>query len=480
MMSRAIGLCFVTLVTMAFWAGCGSDGGKKILPPEDEAPRITAVNPDSAAVGDTIEVLGTRFGPAVGTSQVLLGALAATISSWTDTRILAVVPVGAQSGNIRVVAGGLTSNAVPFEVGSILPPLITALNPDSAAVGDTIEILGSRFGSPGASSQVLFGTLAASTPTWTDTRILAEVPVGAQSGSVQVVVDGLASNAKSFQVGSVLPPLIATLNPDSGAVGDTIEILGSRFGGPGVASRVLFGAIVASTPTWTDTRILAEVPVGAQTGNVQVSVGEMTSNTKPFRVLVEPPPTITIDRLVPARTVAADTVNVVGLGFGETQGTGRVTFAGPAGARIEAPVLSWNATEIRVLVPGDVVDGPVLVAVGGGSSNGATFARAPRLISYTIDLIPLFQVKGCVDCHSGPAAQNDLHLDSAKAVMSGESFHGPVVLRRDGAHSILYLKTTANAPFGSRMPLGCSGPGCVSAADGLMITDWIDQGTRDN
>jgi hypothetical protein len=477
MMARAIGFCFVTLVTMAFWAGCGSDGGKKILPPEDESPRITAVNPDSAAIGDTIEVLGTRFGPAVETSRVLFGPFPATISTWTDTRILAVVPVGAQSGSIRVVAGGLTSNAVPFEVGSVLPPLISALNPDSAAVGDTIEILGLRFGSAGAGSQVLFGTLAASTPTWTDTRILAVVPVGAQSGSVQVVVDGLASNAKSFQVGSVLPPLIATLNPDSGRVGDTIEILGSRFGGTGVAIRVLFGALAASTPTWTDTRILAVVPTGAQTGNVQVAVGDVTSNTKPFRVVVEPPPVITIDRLIPARTVVADTVNVVGSGFGATQETGQVTFAGPAGARIEATVLAWSETEIRVLVPGGIADGFVLVAVGGTPSNGATFSPAPRLISYTDDLVPLFHAKGCISCHGG---QNNLHLDSAKAAVSGESDHGPVVLVRDGANSILYLKTTATPPFGDRMPLGCSGQVCVSAADGLLITDWIDQGARDN
>jgi hypothetical protein len=184
-----------------------------------------------------------------------------------------------------------------------------------------------------------------------------------------------------------------------------------------------------------------------------------------------------ISTLVPTRTVAADTVQVIGSGFGVAQDVGMVTFAGAADSRIGAAVVSWSDSEIRALVPTDAVDGAVLVVLGSAASNGVPFSKAERLISYTDDLIPLFQVKGCADCHGGT---NNLYLDSATSATSGESDHGPVVLRRDGPHSILYLKVTANPPFGGRMPPGCSGQVCVSAADARMISDWIDQGTRDN
>jgi hypothetical protein len=287
-----------------------------------------------------------------------------------------------------------------------------------------------------------------------------------------------SDGGKKVSEPEVILPVITSLNPDSAAVGDTIEVLGSGFGSPATTSHVYFGALTAGTPNWTDTRILAAVPIGAQSGTVRVTVGDLTSNTKPFQVgSVPPPPTITIDRLVPARTVTADTVRVVGTGFGDAQGAGRITFAGAGGTRVDATVLAWGATEIHVLVPTSAADGSVIVSRGGGESNGATFSKAERLISYVDDLLPLFNVKGCADCHGGT---NNLYLDSAKAALSGESNHGPVVIPRDGEHSILYTKVTSNPPFGSRMPLGCNGQVCVSAADALMITDWIDQGARDN
>jgi hypothetical protein len=286
-----------------------------------------------------------------------------------------------------------------------------------------------------------------------------------------------SDGGKKITPPEVANPLISSLNPDSAAVGDTIEVLGSGFGDSISTNRVRFGTLDAGTPTWTDTRILAIVPTGAQSGTVQVLVGGELSNAMPFQVGSTPPPIITIDQLIPARTVAADTVRVVGSGFGATPGTGQVTFAAASQARVVATALSWSDTEIRVLVPADAVDGSVLVVTDAASSNGVDFSKAPRLISYTNDLLPLFHVKGCDGCHGGT---NNLFLESAKSALSGESDHGPVILPRDGAHSILYLKVTSNPPFGSQMPLGCSDPVCVSAAEGLMITDWIDQGARDN
>jgi hypothetical protein len=191
-----------------------------------------------------------------------------------------------------------------------------------------------------------------------------------------------------------------------------------------------------------------------------------------------PPGNPVIERLIPTRTIVADTVRVAGSGFGTEPANGAVTFAGETG-RIAAVVLTWSDAEITVLVPAATVSGPVSVRTGAVDGNGKAFSVAPNLISYMNDLIPLLTEKGCVDCHSGSFGEGSLRLESVADVLRGDSAHGPVVRRRDGPGSILVRKVLANPPFGSRMPLGCTGA-CLSDLQILVISDWIDQGTRDN
>jgi hypothetical protein len=196
--------------------------------------------------------------------------------------------------------------------------------------------------------------------------------------------------------------------------------------------------------------------------------------------LVEPASSgSTVTRLVPARTVRGDTVRVEGSGFGADEASSAVLFAGAIFWRTAAVALSWSASSVTVLVPADAVSGTVSVRVGDVEGSGIPFSVAPRLVSYAGDLLPVFTEKGCVDCHSGDFPEAHLHLDSAAGVMRGDSDHGPVVISRDGSGSILVLKISSGPPFGSRMPLGCT-QACLDEAGILEVSDWIDQGARDN
>jgi hypothetical protein len=191
-----------------------------------------------------------------------------------------------------------------------------------------------------------------------------------------------------------------------------------------------------------------------------------------------PPGTPVIHRLTPTRTIVADTVRVEGSGFGAEAANGSVTFAGDSG-RVTAGSLTWSDSTIIVLVPPAAVSGPVSVRSGAEEGAGKAFSVAPRLISYMNDLIPLLSKKGCIDCHSGPFGTNDLRLESVADILRGDSFNGPVVSRRNGPGSIIVRKVSANPPFGRRMPLGCTGA-CLTDEEALSISDWIDQGTREN
>lgn len=82
------------------------------------------------------------------------------------------------------------------------------------------------------------------------------------------------------------PPAITSVNPSSGAVGTTVTITGTAFGasqsaGTGV---VAFSGTVAPVISWSATSIVAEVPTGAATGNVVVTVLGTASNGVNFTV----------------------------------------------------------------------------------------------------------------------------------------------------------------------------------------------------
>jgi hypothetical protein len=191
------------------------------------------------------------------------------------------------------------------------------------------------------------------------------------------------------------------------------------------------------------------------------------------RATTTPVPAVTL--LVPARTVVGDTLMVNGRDFGSQQDSSAVLFVGITG-RVEATILSpgWSATSIKVLVPAGAANGPVVVRRGGVIGAGISFQVAPDVVSYTNDLLPLFELRGCASCHGGT---NGLFLDSRAAILQGNSNHGPVVTRRNGPGSVIVKKVRGTAGFGVRMPQG-SAP--LVESEILLISDWIDQGTRDN
>jgi len=107
--------------------GC-KDMGTDVLP-RATAPAITGIQPDSAAVGDTVTIDGANFGSAQGSSTVSFGsAIADTTLSWSETRIQVKVPAAAVSGSVSVTVGGVSSNAAPFKLRGAVAPGISFKN----------------------------------------------------------------------------------------------------------------------------------------------------------------------------------------------------------------------------------------------------------------------------------------------------------------------------------------------------------------
>jgi len=92
---------------------------------------------------------------------------------------------------------GTASNGSPFTVA----PTITSLNQTSGAVGASITITGTNFGTPQGASTVTFnGPQRRQRALGARPASQCLVPVGATTGNVVVNVLGTASNGSSFTI----------------------------------------------------------------------------------------------------------------------------------------------------------------------------------------------------------------------------------------------------------------------------------------
>lgn len=164
--------------------------GTAIVP--NPAPNITSLSVSSGIVGDAVTITGTGFG-ASGT--LTFNGISASALNWNTTTIQTSVPAGVPpgSGPVVVTVSGRSSPGATFTT----IPHITSLTPAGDAIGQTVTIAGTSFGSaPG--TVTFFNGVAGSTSGWADTSITVPVPAGATTGSVTVTAGGQSSNGVTF------------------------------------------------------------------------------------------------------------------------------------------------------------------------------------------------------------------------------------------------------------------------------------------
>jgi RHS repeat-associated protein len=164
------------------------------------SPHITSLSATSGAPGTLITISGSGFGLTQGASVVTFNGMTATPTSWSATSIVVPAPSGATTGNVVVTVSGVASNGISFTITSA-GPSITSLNPTSGAVGTSVTITGTNFGSSQGTSTVKFNGTAGTPTSWSATSIVVPVPSGATTGNVVVTVSGVASNGVNFTLG---------------------------------------------------------------------------------------------------------------------------------------------------------------------------------------------------------------------------------------------------------------------------------------
>jgi hypothetical protein len=141
-------------------------------------PMVTTVSPATGAVDAAITLTGYGFGGSQGNSQVTLGSLPVTVTSWANTSISGIVPTGLLPGRqkVEVVVNTASSLPVTYTVTPDARPVILSVLPLAQTVGRTVTVLGGDFGA--AQGTVSMDGLAATVAAWYPTAITFTVPVG--------------------------------------------------------------------------------------------------------------------------------------------------------------------------------------------------------------------------------------------------------------------------------------------------------------
>jgi len=104
-------------------------------------------------------------------------------------------------------------------------------------------------------------------------------------------------------------------------------------------------------------------------------------------------------------------------------------------------------------------------------------------VSFTTDIMNgIFARYRCKNCHTGGGdgkSESKLDLATYATLRQGGGRSGAaIVINGMPCESILYQKTTAQPPFGRRMPRETSS--YLTSADAHLLNDWIFEGAHEN
>lgn len=217
---------------------------------------------------ETVSILNAQTGAVLDSHM---------ISSFTSGQYL----VWNLSGNIEIqftaVAGpNAVMSGLFFSPSGSGIPSISGLSQNAGAVGASVTVLGTNFGSSGT---LAFNGTNATPTSSTSTSITAPVPVGATTGNVTVAAGGKTSNGVPFTV----VPVITGISPTSGPLSTVVQITGTGFGSTQGSTALQFNGITQAPGLWTSTQVNSDLANALVPGPVYVTIGE--SNPVVFTLL---------------------------------------------------------------------------------------------------------------------------------------------------------------------------------------------------
>lgn len=271
--------------------------------------------------------------------------------------------------------------SITRNTGGVGAPTITAFTPNTGNAGASVIVSITGTNLTGASLATNNPGILVRNVLTTPTSLTAtfQIAFTASAGAATVTVTTTTGSATtSFSV-NASAPVVSTLSPTSGPVTRLVTITGNGFSSTAALNQIRFNGILATTLSATATLLTTQVPSGATTGPVTVTVGGLASNGMTFTV---------------ANAGSPPTLTSVFPNVGSVQGGQQTTLTGTgfiAGTTVKignkaASVLTLvSATSLIVQVPASIVGlADVVVTNANGDAliqNGYTYlSGAPQKI----------------------------------------------------------------------------------------------------
>lgn len=284
--------------------------------------------------GNFITITGNGFGTtrgkvlfvgAGGTEELatladdpVVGNIDCRANVWTDKQIIAVVPSTAIDGKIIIESASGARDATDDTYGALINnfkknaidrPGLCKINPDSGQLDDVIDYSGIKLNT----AEAYFGSLSvyikASASTFTLPKNGTATVPNLRTGSTTTYVlkSNVYSNFVDFTKESEpsTGPVISSIEPPSGPIGQYVTIRGSGFGNSKGTSKVHFGDVsgpeadynfpdVCADSVWTDRQIIVKVPNPIPLGDYIITLEKdgfaaVNSGTQTFAVVAGSP-----------------------------------------------------------------------------------------------------------------------------------------------------------------------------------------------
>lgn len=196
--------------------------------------QLISFSPDTAAIGDTITIIGKNFTGTTNNLTVSFGSTTtsivdvktATINNVVNTTIRALVPQMTESSvkiNVKIDTLLLTSNK---NFNRISVTQFSGFSPTNGYIGDTITLTG-KFGD--VTPTVNFGNASAKIVSKDATTLKVLVPDAIADATTTISMSILGqtlTNATSFHLNA---PVIDSISPGTGFLGGPMLIYGKGF-----------------------------------------------------------------------------------------------------------------------------------------------------------------------------------------------------------------------------------------------------------
>jgi hypothetical protein len=310
-----------------------------------EPLRIDRLEPAFGQVGAQVRILGSGFEPTIDGNTVKLGDKRCAVRSATSAELLVEIPARAQTGSFVVGVRNRGELASP-EFRVIYPPVIRSLSPRAGFPGTEVTLTGENLGRTLDEVQASLGGVAAQVVLVSAGEVRVRIPERAGSGVLQLTIRdaGTASAPQPFEVWA--PPAVTSLSPTRGAPGTLVTVVGRGFLTRRGLTTVAVNGVAATVRSVGEAELTFEIPSGASTGRVTVTVRDRGEAQSATDLVVVQPPRITA--ISPAAAVPGENLTITGENFGSVMGDVTVTFGD---STVPLALRSLSPTQLVVVAP---------------------------------------------------------------------------------------------------------------------------------